>query len=83
MKLGRQDSNLRIADPKSAALPLGDSPRCASFYHTAETMIKAGVWPFSASPIHRCGNVQQRIGHGGGIDEHVEVPGLKLANRPA
>ena len=28
--LGRKDSNLRMADPKSAALPLGDSPawRC-------------------------------------------------------
>jgi hypothetical protein len=24
--LGRKDSNLRMADPKSAALPLGDSP---------------------------------------------------------
>src|SRR5580704_19398029 len=24
--LGRKDSNLRVADPKSAALPLGDSP---------------------------------------------------------
>ena len=24
--LGREDSNLRMADPKSAALPLGDAP---------------------------------------------------------
>jgi hypothetical protein len=24
--LGRKDSNLRMADPKSAALPLGDAP---------------------------------------------------------
>ncbi len=24
--LGRQDSNLRMPDPKSGALPLGDSP---------------------------------------------------------
>ena len=24
--LGRQDSNLRMAEPKSAALPLGDAP---------------------------------------------------------
>ena len=31
--LGRQDSNLRIADPKSAALPLGDSPRLVALYH--------------------------------------------------
>ena len=28
-KLGRQDSNLRMADPKSAALPLGDAPTAA------------------------------------------------------
>jgi hypothetical protein len=25
-KLGRKDSNLRMPDPKSGALPLGDSP---------------------------------------------------------
>jgi hypothetical protein len=27
--LGRQDSNLGMADPKSAALPLGDAPMVA------------------------------------------------------
>jgi hypothetical protein len=26
--LGRQDSNLRMAAPKAAALPLGDAPTC-------------------------------------------------------
>jgi hypothetical protein len=25
--LGREDSNLRVAEPKSAALPLGDAPK--------------------------------------------------------
>src|SRR5205807_9761608 len=30
--LGRKDSNLRVADPKSAALPLGDSPEPGRSY---------------------------------------------------
>ena len=30
--LGRKDSNLRVADPKSAALPLGDSPMARRSY---------------------------------------------------
>lgn len=29
--LGRQDSNLGMAVPKTAALPLGDAPMCGAF----------------------------------------------------
>src|SRR5438270_8524557 len=32
IELGRKDSNLRVADPKSAALPLGDSPEPGRSY---------------------------------------------------
>src|SRR2546422_4597567 len=41
--LGREDSNLRIRDPKSRALPLGHAPPCVSSF--AE--------PFAAGP-HDC-----------------------------
>ena len=31
LQLGREDSNPRIADPKSAALPLGDAPASSPY----------------------------------------------------
>src|SRR5215813_6748096 len=33
--LGRQDSNLGMAESKSAALPLGYAPKCATFFREA------------------------------------------------
>jgi hypothetical protein len=46
--LGRKDSNLRMADPKSAALPLGDSPVACRSY--PRIVVKTGILRPSTQP---------------------------------
>ena len=47
-RLGRKDSNLRVADPKSAALPLGYSPAAAPIVASLRRM-----WSGRASGVRR------------------------------
>ena len=42
MKLGWQDSNLRMAESKSAALPLGDTPNKKNLYELFYIKSKVG-----------------------------------------
>ena len=41
--LGRQDSNLGMAVPKTAALPLGDAPRCGQAYGSRGGVTTSGL----------------------------------------
>lgn len=49
--LGRQDSNLGMAVPKTAALPLGDAPTEAGFTHWPAPL--QGVFRMAARKIRK------------------------------
>src|ERR1700733_6410902 len=46
--LGRKDSNLRMPESKSGALPLGDAPRLGKSRFGSRTIL-ARPWPFNDS----------------------------------
>src|SRR5947209_8758091 len=52
--LGREDSNLRMAESKSAALPLGYAPMLRSLRRSAEHSgaMSANQRPYSAARLH-------------------------------
>ncbi|CAD5276484.1 hypothetical protein BOS5A_210665 [Bosea sp. EC-HK365B] len=52
--LGRQDSNLGMAVPKTAALPLGDAPICAALLERAAAARNSG------SPVPGSASAQRR-----------------------
>ena len=51
--LGREDSNLRMAESKSAALPLGYAPPAAFTRRRGARTIAAARWPINGGHFAR------------------------------
>ena len=52
--LGREDSNLRMAESKSAALPLGDAPSCPAVAQRVADHSSLGPWPQRLAGLRPC-----------------------------
>lgn len=60
-KLGRKDSNLRMAGPKPAALPLGDAPIIKLHYNNNPKPVPVKFKPESVPGCRfRSGDLEQR-----------------------
>jgi hypothetical protein len=60
-KLGRKDSNLRMAGPKPAALPLGDAPIIKSYYNNNPKPVPVKLKPESVPECYlRLGDLEPR-----------------------